>query len=357
MSEWRHGCRWPAAIAGILFVAIFPGTGFAQGGGGGTSADNVAPTVVQLEEPAFTVISGRVDHVAAGTGLRNFASGTIEIRGVRPNSTIQKAFLYFAEICKGTTCPANVKLDFQGSSVTLARFCTGPQPCWSGSLLGGYRADVTSLMPPAGQNLNRDYTVSGAPGAAGQKDGRDPWDPATNSLPKSEGATLVVVYSNPALPASGRVYIHNGCSGNTAPATVNIINTLSPAAPNPLLFARFTRFGADGQVGASTFHSQDFTNEKTFFKGPVGGNCPGGIPQIAGDGALLDRDSDWNGSDGGPLNQLWDTHSTIVHNAGFLEGLLAPGAGNYCVKYVIQPVTPGAAVDCMNFIGFVLGVF
>lgn len=337
-------------VAGALLPSMLQGQQ-------GVSRNAVGVAEVNATAARFTTISGRVDHVAAGTGLRNFGEGTIRLRGIPPNSTVVKAYLYWAMICSGASCPANVSIQFRNQALATARFCTGPQPCWAGQLLGAYRADVTSRMPAAGQVINGDYKVSGVPINATEKDGRDPWAPATAALPKPEGTTLVVVFRNPGLPASGRVYIHNGCDGNTAPATINIINTLQPAAPNPLQFARFTRFGADGQVGVSTLAVPDFTNEKTFFKGPVGASCPTSMPQIAGDNAFLDRDSDWNGDDGEPLNQLWDTHTTVVHDDGFLDGLLAPGANNYCVRYVIRPVNAGASVDCMNFIGYVLGVF
>ena len=39
----------------------------------------------------------------------------------------------------------------------------------------------------------RSRARAGAPGPAAETDGRDPWDPVTTKLPKSEGATLVVV--------------------------------------------------------------------------------------------------------------------------------------------------------------------
>ena len=92
IQRW-HGCGRLVTIAILMIAMIVPAAAVAQEGGGGLSRSDKVPTVIQLAEPAFTVISGRVDHVAAGTGLRNFASGTIRVRGVRPNSTIQKAFL------------------------------------------------------------------------------------------------------------------------------------------------------------------------------------------------------------------------------------------------------------------------
>jgi hypothetical protein len=186
--------------------------------------------------------------------------------------------------------------------------------------------------------INGDYQINGFPSNAAERDGRDPWVFTSANLPKAEGATLVVVYSNPSLSSSGRVYIHNGC--DLFSGTLNVSNTLA-LAPAGVSSVKFTRFGADGQVGSSTAASPALSDEKTFFGGPSG-SCPtAALTQIAGDGSTRDRDSDWNGADGEPLNQLWDTHTTNV------SGLLGAGAGNYCVRYV-------SLGDCMNAIGYVL---
>jgi hypothetical protein len=192
--------------------------------------------------------------------------------------------------------------------------------------------------------INGDYQVNAIPSNAAERDGRDPWTPPTANVPKGEGATLVVVYSNPTLAATGRVYIHNGCDTlSTTGATLNVTNTLAPAAPTPLTFVKFTRFAADGQTGTGTLASPALTNERTFFGGPSATCATAALTQIAGVGSLYDLDSDWNGNDGGPLNQLWDTRTTTV------TGRLGAGAANYCVRYTIGS-------DCITAIGYVLSV-
>jgi hypothetical protein len=59
----------------------------------------------------------------------------------------------------------------------------------------------------------------------------------------------------------------------------------------------FTEIGADGQIGlgeTATAGAIETTSVNgTIIAGPSG----------------IDPDSDWNGTDGTPLNQLWDTHS------------------------------------------------
>ncbi len=336
----------------VLAGASFPTWALAQVSGSGGVADDRAAAAARVEPAApvtFLTFTGRVDHAAAGTGLRNFDSGTIRLRGIPAGSTVVRAFLYWAMICPvGAVCPPVVPIEFEGRTIDSRLFCTGAQPCWvAGASLGAYLADVTGLMPGtttavvANKVINGDYQISRFPFNASERDGRDPWVPATTLTPKVEGATLVVVYSNPSLPITGRVYLHHGCDFFVG--TLNVSNALAPVAPSPIAFVRSTRFGADGQVGTSTNASPAFSEEKTFFGGPSANCAAAALTQIAGDGSARNHDSDWNGSDGGPLNQLWDTHTTTV------TGLLGAGAANYCVRYV-------ANGDCMNAIGYVLSV-
>src|SRR5262245_42681077 len=79
-------------------------------------ADNraeAAASVTPAIPVTFLTFTGQVDHVAAGTGLRNFDSGTIRLRGVPANSTVVRAFLYWAMICPvGVLCPPLVPIEF-----------------------------------------------------------------------------------------------------------------------------------------------------------------------------------------------------------------------------------------------------
>lgn len=342
------------ALAMVLVAGVLSSSWVsAQVPGFGGVADNQAAAgLVESQVPTpYLVFSGRVDHAAAGTGLRNFDSGTIRLRGIPAGSTVVRAFLYWAMLCVSTTnCPASVNVEFEGRTITTTRICTGVNPCWAGGPLAAYRADVTGLMPGttaaavANKVINGDYQINAIPSNARERDGRDPWTPTTANVPKAEGATLVVVYSNPALATTGRVYIHNGCDTlATTGATLNVTNVLAPAAPSPLTFVKFTRFGADGQTGTGTAASPGLSNESTFFGGPSANCATAALTMIAGDGSLYDRNSDWNGNDGGPLNQLWDTRTTTV------TGRLGAAAANYCVRYVIGS-------DCVTFIGYVLSV-
>jgi hypothetical protein len=343
--------RRPVLAMALLAVVFAPNWALAQVSGSGGVAQNEAAAAALIDyqaTPQFTVFSGRVDHAAAGTGLRNFDSGTIRLRGIPTGSTVVRAYLYWAMLCVSTTnCPTSVDVEFEGRTISSTRICTGVNPCWAGGPIAAYRADVTGLMPAttptavANKVINGDYRLNGFPSHPAERDGRDPWSPITTNLPKLEGATLLVVYSNPSLSTMGRVYIHNGCS--TFSGTLNVSNALVPAAYMPS-FVKFTRFGADGQAGSGTVVSPSVSNETTFFGGPSTNCATATLTQIAGDGSLYDRDSDWNGHDGEPLNQLWDTRTTVVTGR-----LGQPSAANYCVRYV-------SAGDCITSIGYVLSV-
>lgn len=338
----------------ILLLAVFLGGVLAAipaQADQGVADDREAAAAVESAAAAekFLTFSGRVDHYAAGCSLRNFDSCTIRLRGIPTGSTVLRAFLTWGMICASTACPSTVDIEFQGRTITSRRICTGPEPCWIpatiGALFAAYVVDVTGLMPGtsaaalANKVINGDYLVSSIPSNPTDRHGGDPFVPATTALPKAEGATLVVVISNPSFPATGQVYIHHGCDFFSG--TLIVVNALSVATPKPVIFAKFTRFGADGQVGISTDASPSTSNEKTYFKAPGDAVCS--APQIAGDGSLEDRDSDWNGHDGEPLNQLWDTRTTNV------TPYVADSALSYCVKYV-------SLGDCMNAVGYVLTV-
>jgi hypothetical protein len=57
------------------------------------------------------------------------------------------------------------------------------------------------------------------------------------------------------------------------------------------------------------------------------GPTPDALTPIAGQGSIQNLDSDWNGSDGGPLPQLWDTRTHTF------TGILPAGTTSYRVQY------------------------
>jgi hypothetical protein len=268
---------------------------------------------------------GGIDHLAAGTGLRNTGFGTIRLRGVPPGAVATAAFLYYSYIQGGPIALVQ-NVVFNGTTVTAFFVNNQLQPCWNGAgTLRTYRAAVLpNLLPP----INGDYSVSGIP--SNLTNGQDPWNPTSTTLPLAEGASLVVLYTHSSVPVGTWVQIHH-------PATPAVFGTLtfSHFLSQPLLVAarRHTRIAADGQVGGSLNNFNAITNETTSLAGPT----PQPFVQIRGNGSYGSgsEDSDLNGTDGEPLNQLWDTHTMNV------PGTITPPVTSYRVRYV----TPNDCID------------
>ncbi len=261
-------------------------------------------------------LPGGVDHIAAGVGTRNTGFGAINLQGTPVGSTPVSAFLFVGVIMANP--PATLTVNFQGTPVTAFQTGTTAQPCWNpAGTFAAYRANV---LPQLNAGINGVYLVSGMP--SNLTDGRDPANPPNNTLPLSEGASLVVLYSHRSVPAGSFVQIDNVVQMTSANLVVqHFLN--QPVTNGSAL--KHTRLGADGQPGIGNSHFAFATNESTFL-GPIGGASS----QIRGIGSPLDTDSDWNGNDAHPLNQLWDTNTLLV------PGAIPTGTANYQVTYSLQ---------------------
>jgi len=295
-------------------------------------------------------LPGGLDHVAAGTGARNTGNGTIRIQGAPANSKVVTALLYWGLIVPDVPpFPSSDTVNFNGHLVGGKLVGNSEQPCWVGDLVGefvAYKADVTRFIPAA---INGDYQIDGL--ASSITDGSDPWPPTTicspnPPLPLAEGATLVIIYSNASVPLGARVYIHENLV--TFANQVDISHALNPVLPAHSLI-KHTRIGADGNVGCSIFAQEQITDEKTFL-----GQSIATLFQIKGDivGFLtpaINHDSDWNGEDGGPLNQLWDTNTSGFRPS--INGIdpIPSGAASYLVRYQSRG-------DCIVAVAHVLSV-
>jgi hypothetical protein len=302
-------------------------------------ANPVAPDDRIDAEPIHPIpipLPGGLNHVAAGTSTRNRGSGVIRLRGVCPGARAVRALLYWGHIIDGNAIPLTSTARFDGTLVTGTLIGSSAPPCWPGTFFVAYRASVIALIPP---QINGDYEVNCLPSSL--TDGRDPWacSPVPAARPLAEGASLVVVYSEPGAPATSQVFINEGA------ALVNFIGTIAvnnplPAAINNYSSLKHTRIGADGQVGSSTFSILPVTDERTF----LGPNAGGAFTQIKGPGSPFNGDADFNGYDGDPANKLWDTHSD-----SFGAQLIRPGLANYFVIY-------RGNGDCFVAVVHVLGV-
>lgn len=267
-------------------------------------------------------LHGGLDHVAAGTGLRNSGHGVIQLRGAPVGAVPVAAWLYWGIITSDADHTLAHQVVFNHRPLTGTRIGSSRPPCWPTAVPGqsaiefaAYRAQVLELL---GEKINHDYAVS-LP-IASTTSGENPWSSPAVRLPLIEGASLVVVYAHPDVPRTARFYLHEG------PELLIDKLVLSHDLDPPLPAARelrHTRLGADGQRQAGYNATAPFVTTLTaegLFDKP-----------IRGPGSLLDPSSDWQGADGG--NQLWDTQVTVVPLG---SGGAAPGLGSNQWVYSYQ---------------------
>jgi hypothetical protein len=292
-------------------------------------------------------LPGGIDHVVAGVATRNSGTGVIRLRGVPPGSVLLSAVLVWGEIAAAAANPYTLGFGpdcAAGATFSSTAFGATQQPCWNGQgAFFAYAANVTSQIVAG---INGDYRVRGLRSAI--TNGRCPWPDGNctgpgNALPLSEGASLIVFYSNQCIPKNAQIYVSLGPRMFFGPH-VAAHATFPPIAAN-LPNLKHSRIGADGQVGVSNCGLRSIpaiSDERTWIENPV---TPASL-QIKGDGGGLNRDSDWNGYDGEPLNKLWDSHTDVFASSNFL----ANGGGlSYRVRYLSQG-------DCIVWVVHILGV-
>ncbi len=302
---------------------------------------------LSFKHVALPVVGG-IDHAVAGVSTRNSGHGVIRLRGVPQGSQLILALLVWGEIAAPPPQVVYNPIGFATvcSSLTFQGFLygTATQPCWNtAGTYAGYIANVTPAIPGG---INGDYQVKGlnsflANNSSPWKDGAIP--APNNNLPLSEGASLIVFYTHPLIPLNAQLYINLGPTMFSGGHIVT--HAISPIPPN-LQTAKHSRIGADGQVARNLGTQPPFvfdpsaglrsfppiSDERTWIN----------ALQIKGDGAGRNRDSDWNGDDGEPLNKLWDSHTDA-----FERTFLAPPS--YNVVYVSQG-------DCIVWAAHILGI-
>ncbi len=297
-------------------------------------------------------LPGGIDHAVAGVATRNSGQGVIRLRGIPPGSTLLSALLVWGEIAAPPALnPYNVLFGpdcAAGATVagTPTPFPTNPaaQPCWNpAGQFFAYMANVTTQIVAG---INGDYRIRNLRSAL--TNNRCPWPDAAcagpgNAMVLSEGASLIVFYSNPCIPRTAQIYVDLGPRMFSGPHVVT--HTTLPPINGALANLKHSRIGADGQVGTTNCGLRSIptiSDERTWIENPA----TGGSIQIKGDVGGLNRDSDWNGDDGEPLNKLWDSHTDVFGSGSFLA---AGGGLSYRVRYSSQG-------DCIVWVVHILGV-
>ena len=263
--------------------------------GWGTTACSIAPDV-QVETSLGTIkpsnVYTKAGYGTGGVALRNRRTGNVGISGVV--APAKAAFIYWAVITNGAPGKADKSIEVQrlyptpASTVTTVAgtvIGTGSTPCWPGNTITVFRASIPLTLATG----NGSYQVTLLSGAAATTNGADPW--LTAADPLFEGASIVIVGAG-----SGTVAIYDtGLAGNTFISLPGLTYTLALPSAAPGTQTLFDNIGADGQFGSSRSAALGLADEVTTINSV----------HIAGPGSGY-VDSDWNGSSGLPLPQLWD---------------------------------------------------
>jgi len=252
-------------------------------------------------------IYGAAQYETAGAALRNRRTAAIELSGVI--APVQEAWIYWAVITTGAPPAAATRIQVQrlsppapaSANVTLngAVVGVGPQPCeWTGTQITVYRAQI----PAAVATGNGTYKLTLLNGAGGLIDGENPWA-APQVSPMWEGASIVMI----GMGIQQVALYDAGLAGNTFNADTGLAYQLvlpgGGAAANTEVY--FDEIGADGQHGLGRIANAAVSSETTTVEGLA----------VAGPGSPY-NDSDWNGSAGLVLPELWDDagHRLIIPN-------------------------------------------
>jgi len=280
-----------------------------------TAADQGTPLV----EAATVRIQG--DYVTAGTGLRNRGYGDIDITGIPSGSTIQKALLYWT-ILAPTEEVSFKQGKFDGHLVEGIFLGSDIDPCWgdaNGNDLENswsYRADVTQYVSGNGTYQLSDF-------ASYLATGEDPWTENRGLPPMTEGALLVVIYSNNNLSLKD-ILVYEGNDEFTT------LDTLEVTIPG---------FEADGQgakLAIICADGQDFPDNNIFFN----------------DHFISVDTLDGSDAQAGPAfsrGNLWDTDIYDV------KDYVASGDLSSKVTFLKRTDT-GEANDCLVLVALVLSV-
>jgi hypothetical protein len=331
----------PKCVPGALLLLVCaassllgPAPASAQSAGAGRPAPGtrqLTPEEIRSQAVPGTPIVAQpsafveADHAAAGIGLRNRGGGVINLRGVPDGATAVRAFLYWDVLM--ADAPPTMTVSFNAVGVSGNLIGQGESPCWGGGLHNfAYRAEVPLPLLFAG--INGDYGVAGVPSGIGT--GSNPWESAVVP-PLAEGATLAVFFRAPGGRFQQTYVYETPISGSMFTVAIDIVLTGFRA---PRSDAKLTLVGADGQRGGGLTGNLG-TLETSFldghqFAGPTSPFLP-----------TVHNDSDWNGQDGQPLNQLWDTRTHVVTTD--------PGASQAALRYV-------AGGDCLVPVALLLSL-
>jgi hypothetical protein len=313
-----------ATFTGLtLAVALCLATPLMAQLGGSTVAPPSGPSVntIYLPNPGLSHLATHEiqgDYVAAGVGMRNVGGGDISL-SIPAGASLYKAYLFWGIIWNQTP-PASTG-DLNSTTITGTLAGTAGSPCWGGSGINFYYADVTGVAVSGVNTL--DNFPSGLTNNA---------PPQGNIVfPLLNGATLVLVYMHP-LWDFNTVSIFTGA---TTFANQTVMNNVGS-------FTAWTAGNAADQVAQHTYIMAD--GQARF----AGGSTAFNMTATSGPGTGIKTADSFNGADGivtvDPNDGLWDTH-TIDVSSFFPNGAATTAEA-----------TAGALSDCISWGAHVISV-
>jgi hypothetical protein len=317
--------RFLSSIQTFVVCALLTAAVQLQAQNGGSAVNNgpsttvLFPPTVGLTQMASFEIQG--DYVAAGVGMRNVGSGTIDL-SIPAGATLRKAYLFWAIIWDGS--PPATTGTLNSTPISGALLGSSGSPCWGGTAINFYGADVTN---EAVSGIN---SLSGFP--SGLTDNSAPVGNVT--FPLLEGATLVLVYNHP-LWDYNTISIYTGANTFSLEPSVtyNVGSYTGRSAGNPAdQLAQHTYIIADGQAR--------FLGDGTAFNG---------TPTSGPTTALKATDA-FDGADGlvpiSATDGLWDTHTLDV--SSFFPNGVSTAA--------IPEASAGSGGDCITWGAHIISV-
>jgi PKD domain len=242
-SGWQFGCLWDNNDYDVTSTL---NSGDASANATVTTSGTdcvtwVAQAFATGPSAAFT----NAGYAAAGVGLRDQGSGTINITGIPGGANwIARAYLFWAII--NDVDPGGAMV-INGHSASGNLNGTDVSPCWPPPTIYTYSANVTAFV--TGNGI---YTLSGYP--TGLTGGQDPWASGNdNAKPLIEGASLVVFYGQ--ATATGTLI----SSVEGSPFSGPVATFIEPDASAPASQYSATIDWGDGSTSSGTV------------SGPVGG--------------------------------------------------------------------------------------
>jgi hypothetical protein len=284
------------ALAVIAALAL-ASSAIAQSNEDGSAAAAIAPNPPIPSAVKPSLVMQGATYATAGIALRNRGAGNISISGLLGAPTV--AYIYWAVICPAAVCPAPATqiqiqrlypLPAVGPAVLPGvQIGVGPSPCWGAGNVVVFRAPV----PLGIATGNGSYQITILAGGQAIVNGSSPW--GGFATPAWEGASLVFIA--PSTTGLGIVSVYDAGLAGTVFVPVPAFNyTLAlPVAINPGSTTFLDNIGADGQHFIPRGAILPVSDEATTVNG---------VP-IAGPGSQY-NDSDWNGSAGFTLTELWD---------------------------------------------------